>query len=165
MRSHIAKSLQTRSKAIKNALDAYNAAARSLNPPKPQLDWDRVTHFQFISDFPLLRCLWHNREDISQKQWAGANIRECMRQYQKLKRAKEELVRCNVEVQRLHTSIHDEATLFKNIQERLQTEQSTWATILNEYMMKRMSVNEHLLRKIAQVSLNSTLIQVDLQSS
>lgn len=39
---HIAKALQTRSKAICNALNEYNAAAKRLSLPGQQLCWDEV---------------------------------------------------------------------------------------------------------------------------
>ncbi|KAI0699449.1 hypothetical protein BC835DRAFT_1405155 [Cytidiella melzeri] len=42
MRTHIAKSLQTRCKTIQRAVKAYNAAAAMLDPPRPALDWSNV---------------------------------------------------------------------------------------------------------------------------
>ncbi|KAI0681690.1 hypothetical protein BC835DRAFT_1051220 [Cytidiella melzeri] len=51
MRMHIAKSLQTRCKAIQHAGKTYNAAAASLSPPRPPLDWSRVASFNFLKEF------------------------------------------------------------------------------------------------------------------
>ncbi|KAJ6479843.1 hypothetical protein C8R45DRAFT_1054447 [Mycena sanguinolenta] len=42
MRTHIAKALQARSKAIKNAIERYNIVALDMNPPMPTLNWDQV---------------------------------------------------------------------------------------------------------------------------
>ncbi|KAJ7846839.1 hypothetical protein B0H14DRAFT_3086242 [Mycena olivaceomarginata] len=42
MRSHIAKALQARSKAIRNAIECYNKVALSMEPPMPTLDWDQI---------------------------------------------------------------------------------------------------------------------------
>ncbi|KAJ7810225.1 hypothetical protein B0H14DRAFT_3090839 [Mycena olivaceomarginata] len=42
MRSHIAKALQARSKAIRNAIERYNKVALSMEPPMPTLDWDQI---------------------------------------------------------------------------------------------------------------------------
>ncbi|KAJ7890953.1 hypothetical protein B0H14DRAFT_3081615 [Mycena olivaceomarginata] len=56
MRSHIAKALQARSKAIRNAIERYNKVALSMEPPMPTLDWDQVVNYGFLGDFDLL-CL------------------------------------------------------------------------------------------------------------
>ncbi|KAG2353443.1 hypothetical protein BDR07DRAFT_1496245 [Suillus spraguei] len=55
MQTHIAKSLQTRCKAIQNAMKIYNEAALTLNPPAPMLDWSKVSHYTFLEDFVLLQ--------------------------------------------------------------------------------------------------------------
>jgi hypothetical protein len=55
MCTHIAKSLQTRCKAIQNAVKAYNAAAMALSPPCPTVDWSKVSHYGFLDEFSLLR--------------------------------------------------------------------------------------------------------------
>jgi hypothetical protein len=55
MRTHIAKSLQTRCKAIQNAVKTYNTAALEMNPPRPTLDWSKASHYTFLEDFELLR--------------------------------------------------------------------------------------------------------------
>ena len=52
--THLAKSLQTQCKAIHSATDAYNQAARSLNPPCPPLDWAQVSRYSFLEEFNLL---------------------------------------------------------------------------------------------------------------
>ncbi|KAG6882948.1 hypothetical protein C0992_010209 [Termitomyces sp. T32_za158] len=94
MRTHIAKSLQTRCQAIRNAVTAYNKAALELNPPKPTLDWSHVSHYTFLKDFVILRNM---DRDICEKPWAKAVIREMIKQDQKVKRAQEEIIHCNVE--------------------------------------------------------------------
>ncbi|KAG1853644.1 hypothetical protein F4604DRAFT_1933044 [Suillus subluteus] len=54
MCTHISKSLQTRCHAIQNAVKTYNAAAAALSPPRPQLDWSKVSHYSFLEEFNLL---------------------------------------------------------------------------------------------------------------
>ncbi|KAI0687883.1 hypothetical protein BC835DRAFT_1285873 [Cytidiella melzeri] len=60
MQAHISKSLQTRSKAIQNAVAVYNAAAAALDPPHPPLDWQEIGTYQFLEQFALLQDTCHN---------------------------------------------------------------------------------------------------------
>ncbi|KAF8156396.1 hypothetical protein K438DRAFT_1986820 [Mycena galopus ATCC 62051] len=55
LRDHIAKALKTRSKAIRNVLNRYNAAAKVLDPPGRLLTWAEVVDYTFLADFDLLR--------------------------------------------------------------------------------------------------------------
>lgn len=55
MRTHISKTLQTRCKAIQNAVKKYNEAASEIDPPRPPLEWSRVSHYNFLDEFNLLR--------------------------------------------------------------------------------------------------------------
>ncbi|KJA22422.1 hypothetical protein HYPSUDRAFT_124967, partial [Hypholoma sublateritium FD-334 SS-4] len=96
--------LQARCKAIRNAVNKYNAAAVKLNPPKPTLDWSRVSHYSFLEEFDLLRG---SRQDIAHHRWTELAVRETMKQDLRIKRAHEEIARCNVEIRRVHTSILD----------------------------------------------------------
>ncbi|KAJ7080157.1 hypothetical protein B0H15DRAFT_760762, partial [Mycena belliarum] len=51
----IAKALQARSRAIKTAIEQYNAAAVALAVPCERLTWQEVVDYTFLSDFDLLR--------------------------------------------------------------------------------------------------------------
>ncbi|KAG0708391.1 hypothetical protein DFH29DRAFT_1045059 [Suillus ampliporus] len=115
MRKHIAKALQTRSTAIRNALDRYNAAARALSPPRPMLKWEEVVEYAFLADFDLLR---DSRSDVSQRQWATPAARQATDLYFKRCRAKEEITRLNVEVRRLASYIHDEDHYLRECQQQ-----------------------------------------------
>jgi hypothetical protein len=84
MRSHIAKLLQSRCKAIQNAVQAYNTAALALSPPHLTLDWSKVSHYAFLEEFNILR---DTRNDIREKKWADLAIRKTLKQHQKVKRA------------------------------------------------------------------------------
>ncbi|KAF9028412.1 hypothetical protein BDP27DRAFT_1536130 [Rhodocollybia butyracea] len=61
LRKHIAQALKTRSQAICTAVTSYNDAASELG--RPQLTWEEVLDYTFLSDFELLRDA---RRDISQ---------------------------------------------------------------------------------------------------
>src|ERR1700753_795192 len=117
MRTHIAKALQRRCKAIRNAVRAYNAAAAQLNPPRPPINWETVSHINLLEGFHLL----HNtRQDIREKPWSQPAIRELMKLSQRVKRAHEEIQRCHIAVRRLYTAIYNEDNNFKNALSRLQ---------------------------------------------
>lgn len=66
MRKHIGKALQTRSAAIKTALERYNTAARGLNLPREELNLGTVLEYSFLADFDLLR---ETRQDIREHLW------------------------------------------------------------------------------------------------
>ncbi|KAL0573003.1 hypothetical protein V5O48_008970 [Marasmius crinis-equi] len=106
MRQHLAKSMQARSKAIENALKAYNAAAEALNPPKPTLDYKEVMEYTFLSDFDLLG---DTRMDVRQQPWAQPKNRQLVTKVCQLLRAEEEIKRLNNEIQSLCTYMKEEA--------------------------------------------------------
>ncbi|KAJ7041444.1 hypothetical protein C8F04DRAFT_1177279 [Mycena alexandri] len=95
MRKHIAKALQTRSEAVKNAINRYNIAALAMEPPSPSLTWDEVVEYVFLADFEFLRA---TDGELNEKPWTRPAY--CPRS--------EEIVRLNVEVRRLVTWISDE---------------------------------------------------------
>ncbi|KAJ7767067.1 hypothetical protein B0H14DRAFT_3509890 [Mycena olivaceomarginata] len=74
MRKHIAKALQARSRAIKTAIEQYNAAAAALEIPREPLSWEEVVDYTFLSDFDLLRT---SHRDILTEGWAQPAGREC----------------------------------------------------------------------------------------
>lgn len=105
MRKHIAKALQARSKAVKSAIDRYNAAAITLDPPMPPLTWEQVVEYAFLADFDILR---DTRAEIQARPWTRPAYRLAMDRYFKILRAREEIKRLNVEIPRVVTWIRDE---------------------------------------------------------
>ncbi|KAJ7440713.1 hypothetical protein B0H11DRAFT_1750555, partial [Mycena galericulata] len=55
LREKISKALKTRANAIHQALKEYNAAARTLNPPRDQISWGQIINTVSIGEFDLLR--------------------------------------------------------------------------------------------------------------
>ncbi|KAJ7062969.1 hypothetical protein B0H15DRAFT_794779 [Mycena belliarum] len=98
LRKHIAKALQARSKAVRNAIDRYNAAAILLEPPMPQLTWEQVVEYAFLADFDLLR---DTRAEIRARPWMRPAYRLALDKYFRLQRAKEEIKRLNIEIRRV----------------------------------------------------------------
>lgn len=105
LRKHIGSALKARSQAVRTALQNYNVAAQALVPPRPPLSWDDVVEYAFLADFDLLS---DTRSDVRLKVWAKPASRILMDQHFKLKRAREEILRLNVEIPRLMTYIRDE---------------------------------------------------------
>ncbi|KAL6298321.1 hypothetical protein BKA93DRAFT_744342 [Sparassis latifolia] len=128
--THIAKSLQNCSKAIRTSLNAYNAAAAALDPPRPALDWSRVTHYSFLEEFTLLRDTCN---DIREKQWSKPAVREAMKCLHCIARAHEEITRCNIETHRLHTSILNENVHLATVISQLNRNGDILHSIVNDY--------------------------------
>jgi hypothetical protein len=145
MRTHIAKALQSRCKAIRNAVKTYNAAAAQLVPPRPPISWEAVSHINFLDEFNLL----HNtRQDIREKRWSQPAIRELMKLSQRVKRAHEEIERCHISVRRLYTAIHDEDDDFERALSRLQPGDPLIYGAVRDFVTRRRRVNGLLLMKL-----------------
>lgn len=82
----------------------YNEAAALLRPPRAPLTWATVLNAATVADFDLLR---DTRTDIRHLPWTEPARREATTYYFRIERAKEELVRLNVEVTRLLTFMFD----------------------------------------------------------
>ena len=145
MRTHIAKALQSRCKAIRNAVKTYNAAATELDPPRPPISWEAVSHINFLEEFHLL----HNtRNDIREKPWSQPAARELMKLYQRVKRAREEVERCHIAVRRLYTAIHDEDDNFEESLSKLQAGDPLVYEAVRDFVTHRRQVNGVLLAKL-----------------
>ncbi|KAJ3522209.1 hypothetical protein NM688_g8906 [Phlebia brevispora] len=143
MRTQLAKSLQSRCRAIRNAVDRYNKLAATLN--KPRVDWQKISHYSFLQEFALLN---ETREDILSCKWTELHIRKAMQQYRHIKRAREEIQRCNVEVRRLHTWILDEAEDMEHTLDELRKTSSPLYGILQDQWTLRRRTNARLLAQI-----------------
>ena len=74
MRTQNAKSLQKRCKAVRGAVKQLNDAGAAIG--RPALDFDKVTHYDFLEQFTLLQ---DTRNDIRNRLWAQPLIRKTMR--------------------------------------------------------------------------------------
>ncbi|KAG1888202.1 hypothetical protein F4604DRAFT_1877359 [Suillus subluteus] len=107
LRMHIGKAIKTRSKAIQSALAEYNELALSMQPPAPHLEWNDIVNYGFISEFELLKLAYSQHPEILSKPWTVPGNREVATKFFKILRAREEIVRLNVEVCCLRTAISD----------------------------------------------------------
>lgn len=142
MRRHIAKNMQTRSRALRNAILTHNAAAAALNPPRPSLEWDKISHYQLLQEFELMN---ETRADIREKPWAQPAVRETVRLAQRLERAREEILSVNADARRIHTSIRDESLYFAAVLARLERESSPLFGAVQEYVTRRRASSAHVL--------------------
>jgi hypothetical protein len=119
MRKHIAKALQARSKAVKNAIDTYNSAAVLLDLPMPHLSWEQVVEYAFLADFDILR---DTRAEVQSHPWTRPAYQLAMDRYFRILRAREEIKRLNVEIPRVVTWIRDEYKVLRRKEQELGAE-------------------------------------------
>jgi hypothetical protein len=141
--------LRTRSGAIKTALKQYNEAAALLNPPRDPLTWSTVLNAATVADFDLLR---DTRTDIRRLPWTEPSRREATTYYFGIKRAREEIVRLNVEITRLLTFMFDTHVDYHHAIQRYITEDPSLASSLTQQWQYEDNINESVVRRLIQTS-------------
>jgi len=141
LRTHISKALQTRSHAIRNALERYNTAAAKLKPPRELLTYSSIIEYSFVGDFSLLRT---SREDIRLQEWVRPAVREAMTKHFQLERAHEEIIRLNIEIRRLHTAVRDESEDVAGCIEELTCSDDTLDALLAEEIRRRWQLKSRI---------------------
>ncbi|OBZ70726.1 hypothetical protein A0H81_09508 [Grifola frondosa] len=86
------------------ALVEYNTHAAALSPPRPQFAWNHVMDMVTLAEFDLLRDV---RRDIRALPWAQHRHCEAMNTYFNVKCARKEIIRLNIEIDRLFTLMID----------------------------------------------------------
>lgn len=148
MRTQLTKALQKRCKTIRRAVADYNKAALALDPPREPLEYTTVSHYAFIEEFAFLK---DTRNDIRDKPWAKPLYREMLKLRHRIARAKEEILRCNVETCRLHTAISDENLLFSRVLARLKAVDDPLLGPAHDFITRRRAVNAALMKRIKQI--------------
>ncbi|KAJ3801065.1 hypothetical protein GGU11DRAFT_842471 [Lentinula aff. detonsa] len=142
LRTHIANALKARSQAIRTAVTTYNDAAAELG--RPQLTWDQVIEYSFLSDFDLLRDA---RRDVRSELWSQPAGRLALDQYYKLLRAPEEILRLNKEIRSLITYIHEETAYIRLKAEEIRQTDPLLSIQIIKHGWERGRCNEmHLIR-------------------
>lgn len=149
MRRQIQKQLATRSEAIKTAIKKYNSLARALDPPRETLEISKVLEYTFLAEFDLLK---NSRDDVRTCPWATPVNREYTQRYFRVQAAREEIIRLNVEICRLATSIEDESSFFPQKIAQLQVSDPSLATVVEQRWKLRQAVNEIHLRNLSKAS-------------
>ncbi|OSD02720.1 hypothetical protein PYCCODRAFT_1444831 [Trametes coccinea BRFM310] len=148
MRTYIAKNLQRRCKAIRNAVNSYNAAAAALDPPHEALDWTKVSHYTFLEEFTLLQDTGNK---LLEKRWAQPHVRETMRIARRIARAQEEIRNVNREARRLHTHIRDKEALLTRVLTDLKGRADPLYGAVLEYSRHRRSANARNLAYLSRM--------------
>jgi hypothetical protein len=133
MRVQISKHPKARSQTVRAAVNAYNKAALDLKPPRQTVQYANVIDMAFLAQFDLLR---HSRpgHDIRNEPWADPATRVLTDKYFELLRAKEEVIRLNVEWVRVRSWLTDEKQLYRAALAALQ---STGQTYLRKMVQLR----------------------------
>ncbi|KAF7377629.1 hypothetical protein MSAN_00185700 [Mycena sanguinolenta] len=148
LRKHIAKALQTRSKAIRNALARYNSAAAALSPPRRQLTWAEVIDYTFLSEWDLLRDPDANAKI---RPWASPAARLVLDTYFKIERAQEEIDRLNVEIRRLVTYIRDEKEYLDHKAREIEKTDPNLAFFVRQYQWRHGWFDEGHMKKLTEL--------------
>ena len=118
--------------------------AISMNPPRQVLEFKDIIGYSFLAEFDLLR---EGRQDVREKPWTKPIFREGMEQYFKLKCARDEQKRLDIEVRRLSTHIRDEEHDYRTAIETQLQKNPPLAKELQRRWSWRKAVNDiHLLR-------------------
>lgn len=103
-------------------------------------------NYAFISEFELLKHR-HSHSNITREPWAEPGNRETATKYYKLKGARVEILRCNIEARRLVTSIRDEHALYEHTISHLETSAPLLAVAVQQTFNTRRRINNtHLAR-------------------
>lgn len=148
LRRQISKALQRRSEAIRAAINRYNVQAEALQPPRPKISWKDIAEYSFLGEFDVLR---YSREDVRSNDWTRPAFREATTKFFKLQRAREEVVRLNVEIRRLRTAIHDEEQLVVTKIQELTNSNVHLALELRRSWQERAAINKLHVHRLAQI--------------
>ncbi|KAF8329665.1 hypothetical protein F5887DRAFT_843779, partial [Amanita rubescens] len=148
LREQIAKALQKRSEAIRNAIQRYNTQALKFNPPKPELSWSQIVDYVFLGEFDVLRL---SISDKCHEKWTQQVHREAAVKFFKLCRAREEIARLNVEVQRLESFMQAESDKVATVLMALATNDPPLAAELRHRWKYRSSVNGIHRNRLAEL--------------
>lgn len=141
LRTHIAKALKARSHAIRKAIAEYNSVASKIQ--RPELDIETVLQYVTFGEFDLLR----EGQDISAIPWLRTPERKATLTYLKIQRANEEILRLNVEIQRLYAFIQTEESVWEGLVSKLADTHSPLMYQAIKYLKRLASFNQtHRIR-------------------
>jgi hypothetical protein len=131
-RDKITNALRSRGDAIHTALTAYNSAAAAIG--QRSLVWQNIVSMATLADFDLLRDV---ENSVAKKPWAKPQVRDAMTLHFRIKRAREEIHRLNLEIQRQITYMQDEHMLYKITANRLREDQPNLAAYIAQEGLHR----------------------------
>jgi hypothetical protein len=146
-REKINQALKNRLDAIHTSLDKYNKAAKALN--RDQLTMAEVMKMTSIADFHLLG---ETRDDIRNARWTHHDAREATWLYFRVKQAREEVERLNVEMKRQITYMIEEHTLYSQVYAQIRKQNFYLATYLDKERKHRDEIFAHVTNYILKTS-------------
>ncbi|KAF9258299.1 hypothetical protein L218DRAFT_877521, partial [Marasmius fiardii PR-910] len=146
-RNKISKALNSWGPAIQTALNAYNALAALMLPPRPTLVFDKIVRMVTVADFDLLKDTQNN---VAELIWAREENREAMRLHFHIQRVREELEQLHVEMQRLITFLIDDHADYHHAIQRTLPLNLGLASELSRQQSYRLTVHERIVQRLAQ---------------
>ncbi|KAJ6459830.1 hypothetical protein DFH09DRAFT_1348807 [Mycena vulgaris] len=130
LRKHIAKALQV---------------SAALTPRSRSLTWAEVIDYAFLSDFDILRDPDGN---AALRPWADPAAHHLMDCFFKIERAREEITRLNIEIQRLVTYIRDEKEVLLEKESEVNLTDPHLAFFISKYRLQRGRLDETHMKRL-----------------
>ncbi|TFK60510.1 hypothetical protein BDN72DRAFT_730156, partial [Pluteus cervinus] len=147
-RNHMSHAIANRSGAIRTAITKYNELAPLQNPPCPELEVKTILSYSLLGEFELLK---HSRTEILSKPWSVMANRETGSKYFKICRAREEIVRLNVEIRRLEAWVEFEDNHFESTLATLRVTDPSLAIQVQHVYEQRQRVNAKHLKILSKI--------------
>ncbi|KAI0040850.1 hypothetical protein FA95DRAFT_1611478, partial [Auriscalpium vulgare] len=128
MRKHISNAITRRSAAVRNAVNSYNRLAPKQKPPRRTLQYNEVANYGWLGEFDLLK---ESRHEVH--------------------RAREEILRLNVEIPRLHAWLDTERAEYTKAEDALRADDPQFADHLRHLHERRNIINDRHLRRLHQI--------------
>lgn len=140
--------IKRREKAVHAALKRYNTAALALTPPHPTLKFSKLTEYAYLADFDFLK---HSEHGALEADWSRPVNRGCVAAWQKIQRAKEEIIRLNVEIRRVRTHIRDEELLLSGYYHQLRSSDPDLAHALLAHLELTVQMNQRITHDLDSI--------------
>ncbi len=147
LHKHIMQALSCCCTAIHNAINHYNALVPIQTPPHPCLEYSEVVKYCNFSEFEILK---HSDHDLLSKDWTVLANRQAANKYFKLKRAKEEVQHCNIEVAHLQAWVDtDDAEMSRAV--TAHGHDSAFVAHLKVVQVWHHQANDHICAHLQQI--------------
>jgi hypothetical protein len=146
-REQIAKAINRRAKAVHNALGRYNTAA--LRAGREQLSFKELSDHAYLANFDFLKYSEHGAQDA---EWSRPVNRRCVEVWHKIERAKEEIIRLNIEIRRVQTHIRDEEEFLSCRYDEIKDAHPDLAHALLTRMKLTVRINQRIRRDLEAIS-------------
>ena len=148
LRKHIAQALSRRCAAIRNAVARYNDLAPLQKPPRPVLMYSEVVDYCTFSEFEILK---HSDHGVLSKEWATLANRQAANKYFKIRRAEEEIHRCNVEIARVQAWVDEEDIVMSRAVAAHEGSNPAFAAHMKALQIQHCHMNDHLRTRLGQI--------------